>query len=180
MCSLALQRSTPYGQGVKWLCSRCNGNHGDLPLALAAGVPEACLDVPEAERDRRVVLGDEVCTLDQARHFVRANLELPIRGAAESFVWTLWVELSRSHFKRAKALWMRARREEEPPYPARLATRLPGYPDTVGLPAQLQPAPVGVRWAVVLDDGAHPLVADQRRGIALDAVVALAEALVHG
>lgn len=182
LCSLALQGSTPYGALVPWLCSRCDRLHDDLPLALAAGVPEPCLEVPEGERDRRVVLGDEVCALDDARFFVRGNLALPIRDDADarSFVWTLWVELDRARYKRAKALWLRARREREPPYPATLATALPGYPSTVGLPARLLPAPVGLRFAVALDEGAHPLVRAQQSGVSMAAVQSLAEALIHG
>jgi hypothetical protein len=157
----------------------CGGGHS-LPEALSAALPECCAEVAPHERERRVVLGDEMCKLDEARLFVRGNIELPLAEANHAFVWTVWVELERKPFKRALALWMRDARTREPPYPGRLATNVPLYePPTLGLPVEVISMPVGVRFSVrVIAD--HPLAIEQREGASRERLRALAETLAHG
>ena len=159
-------------------CRICGGHH-DLPEALSAGLPEPCLRIPPSERDDRIVLGDEMCKLDDRRYFLRGNVELPLPGRAVPFVWTLWVELERVHFKRALALWMRDRRTREPAYPATLASALPHYePTTEGLDCELISQPVGVRFSARVTAD-HPLSREQREGADPARARALAESLAH-
>jgi hypothetical protein len=159
-------------------CRICGGRH-ELPEALAAGLPEDVAALCPGERESRVVLGDEICKLDQSRMFVRGNIELPAEGQGADLVWTVWVELEPRPFKRALALWMRDARVREPAYPGRLATALPLYePSTVGLPVEVISMPVGVRFSVrVVDD--HPLAREQREGAPAARARAWAELLAH-
>jgi hypothetical protein len=159
-------------------CRICGGHH-ELPEALSAGLPEPCDALSPAEREGRVVLGDEICKLDDSRFFLRGNIELPLARDDTHFVWTIWVELERKPFKRALALWMRDARTREPPYPVRLATSLPLYdPPTLGIEAELHSPPVGVRFSVRVTTQ-HPLAAEQRRGADPERLRALAETLAH-
>ena len=161
----------------RYECQLCGGSH-PLPEALSAGLPEPCLALSPIERERRVVLGDEICKLDEARYFLRGNVELPIDGP-RALLWTVWVELDRKPFKRALALWMRDARTREPPYPGTLATSIPVYePPTTGLAVEVHSQPVGTRFSVsVLDD--HPLAREQRNGVLPTRARAWAEALAH-
>ena len=77
---------------MDWLCGRCGAQH-ELPQALAFRVPDACMKVPAMEREGRIVVGDEICVIDNRQHFVRCVLDLPLQGFDESFLWTPWVEL---------------------------------------------------------------------------------------
>lgn len=159
-------------------CRVCGDRHA-LPEALSAGLPEPCLEIPEGEREERVVLGDEICKIDERRFFLRGNVELAIPGRDTPFVWTIWVELARKPFKRALALWMREARTREPPYPGTLATSLPLYePGTLGLPAEVVSQPVGLRFSVTVK-GDHDLAREQREGASAERLRALAESLAH-
>lgn len=163
-----------------FVCSRCGQGHGELPLSYAIGLPDRCFAIPEAEREARVIVGDETCSIDDREFFLRGNIAIPITDYDEAFIWTVWVALSRRDFKRALAKWMRADRVAEPPYDVALATELPCYPPTMGLSAVLTTRPVGFRPDIRLVGGSHPLAAAQASGIALAEVQRIAELVVHG
>lgn len=137
----------------------------DIPRSLACALPDAALAVPEAERDSRVVVGNDSCKLDGRRFFLRGNIELRVIGAGATFVWTVWAEVEHDRYKRALALWTRPSRVEEPPYPALCANYLPGYPSTLGLPGELRTRLVGQRFELRLQPGTHPLLAEQEHGV---------------
>lgn len=97
--------------------------------------------------------------------YMRGNLRIPVLGRGPDVVLTVWVSLSGDDFQRAHLLWDEPSRVDEPPYAARLCNRIPSYPDTWHLPAQLHTQPVGKRPLVELERVDHPLAVDQRRGI---------------
>ena len=97
--------------------------------------------------------------------YMRGNLRIPVLGRGPDVVLTVWVSLSGDDFQRAHLLWDEPGRVDEPPYAARLCNRIPGYPDTWHLPAEVKTQPVGKRPLVELARVEHPLAVDQRRGI---------------
>lgn len=163
-----------------FLCARCGQSHGELPLSYAIGLPDRCFVIPEHERESRVIVGDETCSIDDREFFLRGNIEISILDYDDAFIWTVWVALSRRDFKRALAKWVRADRVHESPYEVALATDLPCYPPTVGLPAVLVTRPVGIRPDIRLCAGPHPLAQAQASGITLAEVQRIAELVVHG
>ena len=58
-----------------------------------------------------------------------------------------------------------------------LATRVPGYPDTDGLPATLRQRAPGLRPTVELDESDHPLAGEQARGITMGRVAEIGRRL---
>jgi hypothetical protein len=160
-------------------CSRCGQVHEGPPLAYAADYPEAWAAVPEAERRRRVVMGEEQCIIDKRDFFVRARLVLPVVDGPEPFEWGVWVSLGQKSFVRMAELWSTPGREAEPPYAARLQTELPGYPPTLSLAGLLHTRPLGERPTFELDPTDHPLVRQQRGGVTAQWVRELAERLLH-
>jgi hypothetical protein len=149
---------------------------GGEPWALAAALPDALIEMDAVERDYRCVLGDDNAQIGDERFFLRGNLVMPVAGGA-TFLWTLWVELGKSDYKRAKGLWGHERRADEPPLACTLATTLPLAEATgsLGLAAELLLGPRGRRPEVVLTAMAahHPLFRRWRAGLTLAEAEAL-------
>ena len=160
-------------------CSRCGQVHEGPPLAYGADYPEAWTEVPEAQRSRRVVMGEEQCIIDRRDFYVRARLVIPVVDGPGPFEWGVWVSLGQRSFLRMAEVFATPGRESEPPYPAWLQTELPGYPPTVSLKGWLQTRPVGERPTFALEAADHPLAREQRDGVTAQWVRELAEKLLH-
>jgi hypothetical protein len=90
------------------------------------------------------------------------------------------VSLSRTEFERIVRLWDDPSRANEPPYFGKLATRLPGYPETLNLHVNLHTAEAGTRPYVELEPTDHPLAVEQRSGVTMARVQQIAESYLHG
>jgi hypothetical protein len=166
--------------GGSYVCATCGERHDGSSLSWSVGGP-----YPDRQR-RKPVLGQaEVGTEDQLwvhlaggrRRFLRAQLLLPVADGPHDFAYVVWVEVSRTQMRRAKRLWNRPDREAEPPWTVTLATRVPGYPDTDGLPATLRHRAPGRRPTVELAVADHPLTAEQRSGISMGRVAEIGRRL---
>lgn len=162
-----------------WTCKSCGKQHTGLPLDFAARAPDHWFAVPEAERDRRTRLDSDVCIIDGADIFVRGCLEVPIHGRDDRFVWGLWVSVSKPSFQRILELWDAPVIEDEPPKFGWLCNALSLYPPTVGLKTHLHLRAGNQRPLIELEPTDHPLAVEQRQGISLQRVEAIAEALMH-
>jgi hypothetical protein len=141
----------------------------DLPFGYGARAPFAAGQIPAAELEARLELGDDQCVIDDERFFLRARLPLAVSDAPQPFVWGVWVEVSEAQFDRAAELWELADAPAEPAMPCTLATQLPCYPDTLGLPVQLQHQRAGEVPSAMLE-GDHVLAVEQQQGITLQRV----------
>jgi hypothetical protein len=161
-------------------CGTCGEWHDELPLTFAADAPYSYFAVPSPERDERTVLTSDQCIIDEEQFFIRGQLEIPFHGQATPFIWGVWVEVSSADFERMGELWETVGRENEPPYNVRVDTALPLYGPTTGLNAELITRPVGMRPSVRLTPTDHPLFKEQRDGVPLERVRAVAAAVMHG
>ena len=81
---------------------------------------------------------------------------------------------------RTLEIWEREGREAEEPMFGWLAVDLPTYePSTLSLKTMVHTRPLGLRPFVVLEPTDHPLAVEQREGITLARVQAIAEQLLH-
>src|SRR5215510_9732486 len=149
---------------IGYTCGTCGQYHPDLPMHYGAWAPTHLSSIPEIERDRRCELSSDQCIIDNRRFFIVGNLEIHVHGLEDRFSWDVWVELAEKHFDTSR-LWNRRGRESERPYPSKLSTGLPGYPDAIGLRAMVQTREVGRRPLVILEPTEHPLYVEQRNGI---------------
>jgi hypothetical protein len=164
---------------TSFTCSRCGSVHADLPFSYAAPAPAYWHAIPEAERARRAILGEEQCEIDGEYFFVRARICIPVRDEPRDFEWGVWVSLSRANYERMGELWHQAGREAEPPYFGWLSTELPCYPSTLSLKALVHTRPVGERPVIELEATDHPLALEQRHGVAVQRVREIAEQVLH-
>jgi hypothetical protein len=160
-------------------CHRCGEVHEGLPFAFGADAPVHYYGIPEHERQRRAELSSDQCVIDRKHYFVRGCLDVRIHDSTDVFRWGVWVSLSEQNFQRMSELWERRGREAEPPYFGWLCTRLPGYPDTTTLKAQVHTRPLGERPLIELEPADHPLSVEQRSGISLSRAREIAERLLH-
>jgi hypothetical protein len=117
--------------------------------------------------------------MDGKHFFIRARIVLPVTDAAEDFEWGVWVSLSEANYTRAGQMWTNPGRVNEPPYFGWLSTALPYEPTTLDLKTNLHMQPVGIRSTVELEPTDHPLAVEQRTGITIARVQAIAERLLH-
>jgi hypothetical protein len=115
----------------------------------------------------------------QRNYFIRGVLEIPVLETGECFKYGVWSSLSAESFTRVFELWDDPRRTKEPAYFGWLSNSLPGYPETLGLPADVITGTLELRPTIVLHEGHHPLIREQREGISTERVRELAELGFH-
>jgi len=76
-------------------------------------------------------------------------------------------------------LWDDPARTQEPAYFGWLSNSLPGYPETLNLPCDVVTAEFDLRPNIVLRDGDHPLIDEQREGITVDRLLDLIGPRLH-
>lgn len=162
------------------VCPQCGDVHDLHDFQVGFGKPDPYFALPPDERSTRAVFDTDFAVVDETHHFVRGVLEIPIRGERESFGWGIWVGVTAEVF-RSHAY---AGREGLPPVPApstgRIATRLPGYLQTLGLPVLVQPSvDVTKRPTFVVGDVQHPLGDEQRDGIHVERALEHLSHFIH-
>src|SRR5687767_6578998 len=163
----------------QYTCASCGEVHQGLPLAYSTPAPDYRFSIPEDERERRTVLGEEQCEVDDQFFFVRGQIQIPVHGSPDPFEWGVWVSLSRASYERMIELWDQPGRESEAPFFGWLQTRLPYQPSTLNLKTMVHTQPVGLRPLVELEPTDHPLAVEQRDGITLARVQQIAERMLH-
>jgi hypothetical protein len=162
-----------------WTCSRCGAEHDGVPLDWAYDRP-VYWEGPRSEDDW---LSEDLCTwtddAGERTYFIRGVLHVPIPELGETLGYGVWSSLSESSFERVYELWDNPARVEEDPYFGWLSNTLPGYPDTLSLPLDVVVDEIDKRPSLVLHDGDHLLIEEQRRGITLERVQAIAELNLH-
>jgi hypothetical protein len=164
---------------MHWTCSRCGREHEGLPHDLSFSEP-AYWDGGRTEEDR---LTEDLCrwTDDDGdpSFFIRGVLTIPVLDAEDDFRFGVWSSLSKQSFERVLELWDAPARLDEPAYFGWFSNSLPGYPDTLNLPLDVVTQGLEYRPELVLRDGDHPLIREQREGITTARIRELAELTMH-
>jgi hypothetical protein len=153
-----------------WICSCCGKRFNTLPLDVGYSSPDHWLAIPEAERNKRGKISDDLCIIDEKEFFIRGCLEIPIVGHNEKFVWGVWVSVSKESYGRILELWDASDLENEPPRFGWLCNDIAPYPSTLNLKTNVRLRSGGIRPLIELQLADHPLVSDQRNGISLKRV----------
>ena len=152
---------------MDFTCPTCGKRHDLSNISFGAKAPIQW-DLLSDEERAKSDLSEEQCVLDadgKRGFFVRACLEIPIRGTQASFTWGVWVSLSEKSFREMADHWEDRARTRLGPYFGWLCTRIPEYPDTVYLKTMVHQRAVGQRPIVELEPTNHPLSMDQRDGV---------------
>ena len=147
-------------------CALCGKAHPRDELELAFVRPDAIAALTDAQRRVKLLEeSDDLCETRAGEHFVRAVLPLPVDGWDEPYCIGIWVRVEADVFARVLALWEDPAQSDEPPFDVRLANDIPSFPETNGLPVQLQLTGPTSRPYVLVPPSAHPLHREQCDGI---------------
>ena len=159
-------------------CSRCGETHPGPPLAYSSVAPGAWYELTDEQRASSTLDG-ELCFIEGKRFFVRSNVEIPVNDASTELVYAAWVELRAEDMRRLVERWHLTERAADPGYEGTLASDLAGYPETIGLAAEVQTREPGTRSRAVLPPGEDPLSIDVWEGVTMARVLEVAELLAH-
>ena len=166
---------------MRFTCAACGEEHDVEQVSFGAAAPLQWGLLSDDERARSS-LSDEPCEIDSREgtsDYIRACLDIPIKGADRSFTWGVWCSLSQSSFAEMSAHWEASDRTSLGPYFGWLCTQIPGYSDTAFLKTMVHQRPVGLRPSVRLEPTEHPLAVDQRLGIDRNRLVSIVSELIH-
>jgi hypothetical protein len=124
-------------------------------------------------------LSEDLCVVGGEAFFVRCLLPVPLLGAPGALGLRVWASLARPNFERYVAAFQQPDDSALGPWFGWLCTRIPGWPDTEALPADVIPHGDRQRPRLRLHPGAHPLVAEQRAGIGFDRLLEIYAANGH-
>lgn len=158
-----------------YTCSCCGKWQDEIPTSYGTRAPVYYGLVPSEERDKRFVLDDDLCVMDNEHFFIRGCIEIPIIGTSELLLWGVWVSLSEANFKTTTELWHK--QELLDPMFGWLSTALPCYPDTMNLKTLVHPRANGKRPYIEIEPTDHPLAVEFRDGVTIERVQQIAEEL---
>jgi hypothetical protein len=164
---------------VGFVCSVCGEHHAERLMDVRFGLPDAIYALSEAERRERASIGDDSAVLDDELHFVRGLVEIPVPELGDRFAFGAWAAVDREDWYALGELWADPQQAEAPPFPGRLANELGPYEATNGLPVVVRLRSLDLVPALILEDGEHPLVRDQRVGITAAKSERLADRVLH-
>jgi hypothetical protein len=145
-------------------CAVCGKAHDTLPLDLAYKRPFDYFTIPEAERDDRIKISADLCSIDDHAFYIRGYLPVPIHDTDQEFGWGVWVRVDEASFYRYLELW-EMDGSQEPPFHGWLSAELRGYPSTNRLEADVHLRGARDRPAIYLRPSDHPFVQEQLHGI---------------
>jgi len=150
-----------------FICATCSQEHPGLPTDYAFGLPDDVFALSYIERYLRSRSNPDLCTLDEARFFIRGVLPLPFSDSEGYFGLGMWVEVTKDEHD----LYVEGFYEDlsdNPRFSARLANHIPGY-DTSETHVDVQFRAGGDRPTFHLSPGApSPLASEQHIGITRD------------
>jgi hypothetical protein len=162
----------------EWTCTCCGERK--------RGVPDFGFDAPSHYRwaldghpeFKILTKNSDMCTMEvagQPSYFIRCVLRIPIEGLTAGFGFSIWSSLSETNFRRYSDTYIDADQSKIGSMFGYLANRLPAYPDTLNLRADVLPQDGNQRPLLRLWDEAdsHPLYVDQVEGIDTGRLIAL-------
>src|SRR5262245_7193911 len=165
-------------KSFSYICATCGQRHEGTP-GLSFDAPLHYHQMPAAEREKAAILTADTCEIAGEDFFIRVCLEVPVHGHDESFVWGVWVSLSRPNFDRYVSTLGKDLFPEGGPYLGWFCNRLPGYPDTLNLKARVHFRLDNLRPWIELEPTEHPLAIAQREGMSIEEVQRILEANHH-
>jgi hypothetical protein len=162
-----------------WTCQCCGTRFDTLPMDYMKPAPDNWFALPEAEREARARLNDDLCVIDGKEFYARGCIEIPVIDSDELFVWGAWVSISKESFRYILDHWEDAIPDDEPPFAGELCSRFTGYPETAGLRCSIH-IRKEFRPRIVLESPDYPMAVEQRSGITLERIKQIAAEDGHG
>jgi hypothetical protein len=160
-------------------CSKCGIYHNEIPMAYGTEAPYQYFFVPENEREKRCILNDDQCIIDERLFFIRGQIELAVEDNPDNFCWNVWVSIDEEDFNRMSESWEDENRILEPPYMGKLSTQLEPYPSSLDIPVAIITQKPGYVPKIEVLECNHPLYWEQENGITMDRITAFAKEILY-
>lgn len=133
---------------------------------LSFSQPEYVNSIPESEREARVKLDSDLCSVDKEHFFIRTVLLIPILDSDEHLGFGVWVSQKQENFE---TYIEKHDTREIGPFFGWLSNELNygGIP-TTNLKTMAHFQGNGQRPLIVIDESEHPLYLAQKNGISMD------------
>jgi len=166
---------------MRFICATCGAEHDLDEISFGTEAPLQWALLSEDERARSLLSGEQCEIESEEGHsfYIRACLDIPIRGTDRAFTWGVWCSLSEQSYHEIADHWEDSNRRNIGPHFGWLCTKVPGYPDTAFLKTMVHQREVGVRPLVNLEATDHPLAVDQREGIEEERLRTIVVGLLH-
>jgi hypothetical protein len=155
-------------------CPTCGEEHELLEPSFSR--PDVIAAISAEEKTDRVMENNDICALrgeggGADRYLVRGRLSIQLLDAPGTSGWGLWAEVSEEDSVVIWNAWDDPEQNRIPPIEARLANRIPGYPDTIELPVLLRLAGPTSRPALsVTPDSLHLFARECLAGVCVHRV----------
>jgi hypothetical protein len=149
-------------------------------MDYAFAAPDNWFALPEAERaTTRSKLSADLCVIDRIEYYIRGCLEIPVSNSPETFVWGIWVSVSKETFQYILDRWTSPIGPDEPPRFGWLCNWICGYPEPREIKCHVYLRSGNQRPRIVLEPTDYPLAVEQHRGITLERVKQIAAEARH-
>ena len=155
-------------------CSTCGEEHELLEPFFSR--PDVIFAMSAEQKKGRVLETDDICALrgeggGADRFFVRGRLPVQLLDAPGTSGWGLWAEVSEEDSVVIYNAWDDPEQNRIPPMQARIANRIPGYPDTIDLPVLLRlTGPTSRPELSLTPDSLHPFARECLAGVCIHRV----------
>jgi len=146
-------------------CHTCDEIHEGLPH-IGSDYPDPYFDVPEGERERRVFVTSDLCSIDDEDFFIRGVIEICVHGLENPFGFGVWVSQKKENFQTYVENF---ESDAIGPFFGWLSTNLLCYPNgTILLKTMAHFRGEKARPFIEVEPTDHPLAVDQVKGISLE------------
>lgn len=139
--------------------------------------PDAYFAVPSDDRAKRVKESDDLVSIDDAAFFLRGVAPIGIVGQDEVYAWGFWVKVSQADFAEYLRFFDVDPPVDHPGFTATIANQTRWLPPTLGLRVHAHLQRERQRPRFMLLDDAHPLTAQQAKGVSASQVHEWSEAV---
>lgn len=147
-----------------WVCRVCGQVHDEFPTDFGWLLPDEIWALGEEVRKEKLDWATDVC-FHEDRWFIRGVLEVPFNFHPGRWGWGVWAEVDHSVVQKLWALGD-SDGSEEPRESGVLACTIPLFPDSMGLPLEVQFGPGDKRPLFYMPaDCHHQLALEQRLGL---------------
>ena len=118
-------------------CQTCGSEHSEWPSDIGFQRPDVVWKLEFADQNARVKANNDVCILDDSRHFLRGVLYVPVHGTSQPWGIGIWVEVSKQDFDRYCDLF-NADASKEPRFPGIVSNALRAFPEALSSMVEVQ------------------------------------------
>ncbi len=159
-----------------WTCICCGKTFDTLCMDYAYDGPRNWYALTDEEKAKRAKKDSNLCSIDDREFYVRGCLEIPIVGRVEKLVYGVWVSVSLESFRYILDHWDGIIPEGDPPRFGWLMNHVEGYPEPGEIRCHIHIRANNQRPLILLEPTSYPLSVDQRQGVTLEHVEAIASA----